>query len=305
MLLVDNRSSTDPYFNLALEEYLVRNTDIEETLLLLYFNADCIVLGKNQNIWKEANILFARQNFIDIARRITGGGTVYHDSGNLNFSLITKFEQKDLNKFDTLLNPVVAALSKYGIEAKINDKNDLEVDGFKITGTAQFTNRKKIISHGTLLIDSDIPKLKSALKPQFDEISSRAIDSKRSTVKNVSEIENGIVKENLASEIRAAYNAEVEYRMSESEFQKVVNLRDQKYKSFEWLYAKSSDCTILHKLSEEGHMLELTIADGHITEYKIRSGEQVVEHKKCNLAVNSEFLDVKDGALQQIRSMLY
>ncbi|MBL0308364.1 MAG: hypothetical protein IPP77_01275 [Bacteroidetes bacterium] len=149
MILVDNRNNTDPYLNLALEEYLIRHIDCQQDdYVLFYINEPCIVLGKNQSIYKEVNFEYLRNGRLKLARRITGGGTVYHDAGNLSFSFISKFADDKVNNYRYFNRPIVEGLRKVGLKAEMDARNNILLNVKKISGSAQFTDRKNIISHG-------------------------------------------------------------------------------------------------------------------------------------------------------------
>lgn len=185
MILLQSQSS-DPFFNVALEDYLVRNFDKgDEILLLLYENSDCVMLGKNQSIYKEVNFDFLRKENFTVARRISGGGTVYHGSGNLCFAFITKFSEKKINNYQFFNLPILKALNDANIPAHFNQRNDIVCNGYKISGNAQFTNRKNIISHGTLLFNADLQLLNGALKKNIFSVEAKSVDSVRSKVGNI------------------------------------------------------------------------------------------------------------------------
>ena len=187
MILIDHRGNSDPYINAAIEEYMVREMDTSgQDYLLLYINAPCVVVGKNQSIYKEVNVDYLRSGK-PLIRRISGGGTVYHDEGNLCFAFLTAFDEKKVNNYRHFNQPIVDALQKAGIDAQFNKRNDILWEEKKISGNAQFTDRKNILSHGTLLVNADLDRLRSALKPNAYEVESKAVSSTRSSVLNISE----------------------------------------------------------------------------------------------------------------------
>ncbi|HWB62652.1 MAG TPA: lipoate--protein ligase family protein, partial [Chitinophagales bacterium] len=161
MKLVDTRGITDPFVNLAIEDYLLHNANTaKEDLLLLYVNEPSIIIGRNQNIYREVNFEFLRNGVLKIARRITGGGAVYHDMGNLNFAFITSFNDKKINNYPLFNAPLIKAFTKAGIDLKTDERNNITCRGKKVSGNAQFTNRKNIISHGTLLFNANLATLR-------------------------------------------------------------------------------------------------------------------------------------------------
>lgn len=174
--------TTNPYLNLAIEEYLLKYSDDE--YFLLWQNEPTVVIGKNQNAFAEINHEFTKENKIHIARRITGGGAVYHDLGNLNYSFISKKQGTDIN-FEYFSHPIIEALKDMGILAELSGRNDILIENKKISGNAQTHYGDRILHHGTLLFDSDINKLSSALKVDEAKIKPKAIKSTKARVTNI------------------------------------------------------------------------------------------------------------------------
>ena len=187
MLFIDNKGITDPQINLAIEEYVLKNLGTDDSYLLFYINEPSIIIGKNQNTIEEINTEYVESNNIKVVRRLSGGGAVYHDLGNLNFSFITKDDGDSFHNFRKFTEPVVEALKKMGVQAELSGRNDLEVEGRKISGNAQFSTKGKMFSHGTLLFNSEMEHVASALKVRKDKIESKGIKSVRSRVANISE----------------------------------------------------------------------------------------------------------------------
>ena len=183
--------STDPYLNLAIEEYLLKNS--EEEYFLLWQNEPTVVIGKNQNAFAEINFDYINEYGIHVARRITGGGAVYHDLGNLNYSYISKKQDNDIN-FERFAKPVIDALCDMGIPATLSGRNDILVEGKKISGNAQTHFGNRTLHHGTLLFDVEMDSLSSALKVDSKKIESKAIKSVRSRVANI----KSYLKENIS-----------------------------------------------------------------------------------------------------------
>src|SRR5690606_24904403 len=187
MLFIDNKGITDPQINLAIEEYALKNLDINETYLLFYINEPSIIIGKNQNTIEEINTEYVEKNNIKVVRRLSGGGAVYHDLGNLNFSFITKDDGESFHNFRKFTEPVIRALKKLGVNAELSGRNDIVVEGRKISGNAQFATRGRMFSHGTLMLNSEIDNVVSALRVKKEKIESKGIKSIRSRVANISE----------------------------------------------------------------------------------------------------------------------
>src|SRR5882762_7640934 len=187
MLFVDNRGITDARVNLALEEYVFRHKPSDEDVLLFYVNARAIIIGRNQNTIEEidGDVVAARE--IQVVRRVSGGGAVYHDAGNLNFSFMTPDVQARFNRYDQFTRPVIAVLHDLGVPAELGGRNDILAGGRKISGNAQFAAPARMFSHGTLLLDSDLDAVTAALRPKPGKVESKGVKSIRSRVANISE----------------------------------------------------------------------------------------------------------------------
>ncbi len=177
--------TTDPYLNLAIEEYLFRNS--EDSVFILWQNDNTVVIGKNQNAYCEVNTDYAREHGIKISRRITGGGAVYHDLGNINYSFISKSTNSGID-FKTFTEPIISLLKSLSVDAELSGRNDIMVGDKKISGNAQFSSGERVLHHGTILFDSDLSVLSSALNVDPEKIKSKAIKSTRSRVANLKEL---------------------------------------------------------------------------------------------------------------------
>lgn len=250
MKLIDNRNIHDPSVNLALEEYCVRNLDVEnESYLLFYINEPSIIIGKHQNTIEEINSEYVNRNKIHVVRRISGGGAVYHDKGNLNFSFITKYSQKHFHNFELFTKPVIRVLNEMGIQATLGGRNDITVDGRKVSGNAQFTNLKSMFSHGTLLFDSHLENVAEALNVKHDKIKSKGIKSVRSRVANISEfLKNKItieeLKQKLINSIFEGYRQLPVVNLTHNQWEEVLNLTESKYRKWEWNFGRSPEFNV-------------------------------------------------------------
>ncbi len=251
MLFIDNKGITDPRINLAIEEYAVKNLDINETYLLFYINEPSIIIGKNQNTIEEINTEYVEKNGIHVVRRVSGGGAVYHDLGNLNFSFITKDDGDSFHNFKKFTEPVVEALRKMGVNAELSGRNDLMAEGKKISGNAQFSTKGRMFSHGTLMFNSEIDHVVSALKVRKDKIESKGIKSIRSRVANISEFmdEKMSIEEFKSLLLKYIFPdvAEIpQYVLTEEDWEKIHQLSKEKYQAWEWNYGRSPKFNIQH-----------------------------------------------------------
>lgn len=244
MLFIDNKGITDPRINLAIEEYALKNLDINESYLLFYINKPSIIIGKNQNTIEEVNQDYVEQNEITVVRRLSGGGAVYHDLGNLNFSFITKDDGESFHNFKKFTEPVVKALGKLGVQAELSGRNDIMAEGKKISGNAMFATKGRMFSHGTLLFNSEMDHIVSALKVKKDKIESKGIKSVRSRVGNIADF----LKEPMTIEefrsfilqiIFEGYSEIPEYVLTDEDWEQIHKLSEERYQKWEWNYGKS------------------------------------------------------------------
>ena len=200
--------SHNPAFNLAAEEYLFLHS--VENLAFLYVNNSCVVLGSNQVLRNELNQEFCRTENIPVLRRMSGGGTVFHDAGNLNYSFITQGNGRPADMTGAFLQPVVAALSELGIKATVGRRKDLWLDEkYKISGTASHISRGRELHHGTLLFDADLQKLEKVLSADKPDHNLRGTASVPSPVMNIREYmrRNGMPDMNSAEFVAAFTSA--------------------------------------------------------------------------------------------------
>ncbi|HEO8421470.1 MAG: lipoate--protein ligase [Niallia sp.] len=251
MLFIDNKGITDPRINLAIEEYALKNLDINETFLLFYINEPSIIIGKNQNTIEEINTEYVESKGIHVVRRLSGGGAVYHDLGNLSYSFITKDDGDSFHNFRKFTEPVVQALKSMGVNAELSGRNDLLAEGRKISGNAQFSTRGRMFTHGTLLFDSEMDHIVSALKVKKDKIESKGIKSVRSRVANITEF---LPKKISIEEFRRLllsylFDGEEnvqEYVLTEEDWEKIHQLSKERYQNWDWNYGKSPKFNLQH-----------------------------------------------------------
>lgn len=243
VLLPQNKT---PHFYAAAEEWMVRNFKNDHYFFTYINQTPCVVLGKNQSVWSEVNWSFIRQQPQNIVRRISGGGTVYHDSGNINFGFIVPFDDTKINNYKWFNKPIVDALALLGIKATFSERNDLLYDGFKISGNAQFTDRKIMLSHGTLLFDANMVNLKFALSPNDFNTTTKAVKSVRSNVKNLKDITSLSQPDFLKKLIE---HLPIKERLSliDSELKEIEHLQKEKYETKVWTYDKSPNTFVEKK----------------------------------------------------------
>lgn len=222
--------STDPFFNLSAEEYFLCEKD--EDFFLLWQNEPCIVIGKNQVAADEINHDYVSACSLPVVRRMTGGGAVYHDTGNLNFSFIQNGEP-DRAK---LCRPVIDVLRSLGVEAELSGRNDILVGGRKISGTAMCSHGGRSLFHGTLLISADLEAMSEALKPDETKLIGHGVKSVRSRVANLSEYTEEVSPDIIGAmlaEYMTERGGEI-YGLGESDIEAIEKLRDSKYSTDEW-----------------------------------------------------------------------
>ena len=277
--------SDDPYFNLAIEELLLKNS--KEEYLILGINSPSVIIGKHQSAHREVNTKFVIENNIPVIRRISGGGTVFHDKGNLNFSFIRQSEAGKQVNFRKYTLPVIEFLSSLGVEAKFEGKNDIKVGGFKISGNAEHVHRNRVLHHGTLLFSTSFDMLRNSLRKDASCYTSRAVESNPSSVMNLNEKLN-IFRDNC--EFRSGMinyflknlPDAVVYRLSPSETEEAESLAETKYKTWEWNFAYGPEYTFNNSFLINGklHSCRLFIKDGIIRECTIEGSARMVSVSK-------------------------
>lgn len=277
MRFIDNKGMNDPALNLALEEYILRSLPNEDDYLLFYINEPSIIIGKNQNTVEEINAEYVEANKLHVVRRLSGGGAVYHDLGNLNFSFIMRDDGGSFHNFKKFTEPVVRALRKLGVEAELSGRNDLQVGERKISGNAQFHTKGKMFSHGTLLFDSEIENVVSALKVNAEKYVSKSTKSIRSRVANIAEFleEPMTVEQFRQALLQSLFEGADEipvYELTEQDWDKVRKLADERYRSWEWNYGRSPSFNVQQRKRIEGagtFDVRLQVEEGVITEAAI------------------------------------
>lgn len=241
MLYIRN-DSISPYYNLAFEEYVLKNLKDEESFILLWQNEPSVIIGRFQNTIAEINTEYIDEKGINVVRRITGGGAVYHDLGNLNFSFIVSDNQRNID-FRKFTEPVVKALAKMGIKAEHTGRNDITIDGKKFSGNAQYHYKDRILHHGTLLFNSRLENVQQALNIKPSKIEAKGIKSVRSRVTNIIDYLETKVTITEFRDLLLTYlfdgEAIREYQLTEQDQANIEKLMQDKYLSWDWNYGSS------------------------------------------------------------------
>ena len=265
---------TNPYFNLASEEYLLKN--FQEDLFLLYRNTPSIVVGKHQNTLAEINLPFVQEQEILVARRISGGGTVFHDLGNLNFAFFTSGKEGELVNYKRATLPILEALKEMGLEARLGKRNELLLKGLKISGTASHVFKQRVLHHGTLLFSSEMGKMSAALKSDKERFTDRAVKSVRSSVTNISNhltegMDVEMFQERILDHMLRTYKDARPYQFSQTDITEIKVLRDSKFSTWEWNFGYSPKYQFCRSISFKTGSLELhmNVEKGVIKDLKI------------------------------------
>jgi lipoate-protein ligase A len=243
MRFIDNEGITDPRINLALEEYALKHLPADSDYLLFYINQPSIIIGKNQNTLEEINTEYVDREGIQVVRRLSGGGAVYHDLGNLNYSFITTDDGNSFHNFRKFTDPVVAALGKLGIQAELTGRNDIQVGEKKISGNAQFTQKGRMFSHGTLLFNTELGKVSAALQVNAEKFKSRAVKSVASRVANISDfLDRPMTIEAFRAFLLTSFfeGKEIErYPLTDQDWTQVRAISAERYGNWDWNYGRS------------------------------------------------------------------
>lgn len=241
LVYIDSHDNTDPAWNLALEEYVLRHMPVDKEYLLVYRNRPSVIVGRNQNIAEEVDERYAGQNGIEIYRRLSGGGAVYHDLQNLNFSFITDYSPERFQNFAWFNAPVIAFLNALGVQAGMNHRSDIVVGDRKISGNAQFSSRGRMFSHGTLLFDSTLETVQRVLRSPHTDIESRSHKSVRANVANIADYLCGWMdieefRNRLIASLAGPSNR---MELSHSDLTRIEALRKERYASRDWTRGRS------------------------------------------------------------------
>ena len=235
--------SRDPYFNLALEEYVFERMDKSKSYFLLWQNDNTIVVGKYQNTAEEIDQAYVDAHHIRVARRLSGGGAVYHDKGNLNFTFIVDRADAPGLNFKIFVEPVIRALARFGVHAAFTGRNDLTIDGMKFSGNAQYARRGRLLHHGCIMLDSNLTSVADALRVKEAKFDSKAVKSVRSRVTTINaHAPAPISMEDFKGALKECAMASGELEpctLTEADLAAIRKLRDEKYATWAWNYGFS------------------------------------------------------------------
>ncbi len=262
MILINN-VSTDPFFNLAAEEYVVKNIDDE--VFMIWENSDCLVVGKHQNAVAEINLPFIMKNNIPVIRRMSGGGTVFQGTGNINFSVIRNVKEgEDKIDFVKHAKPVIHFLKELGLNAALSGKSSIAVDGLKVSGNAAHLHRNRSLHHGTLLYNADLLLVNKSIDCLPDRYSSKAVASNKAEITNIFYHINEkwsfeTFFETLKSYFVKEFDITLVRDLDTDEIEKINRLSNEKYRQFEWNFGYSPDYEYDVSLKPESKVLKLHI----------------------------------------------
>ena len=263
-----------PYYNMALENMLMNDEQYDDEYVFFYIHKPSVIVGKHQNTLQEINYKFITENDIIIARRITGGGAVYHDNGNLNYSFVFNRRDGDTIDFEPYTRPVIKALESLGVKSELSGRNDILIDGRKFSGTAQYMNKRKVLSHGTLMFDLNIENMVNALNVDNLKIESKAITSVKSRVANlVDYLSSGLdiftFRQHLIDSFFKGMKMQT-LELDSSEIEKINQSVKDKFSSWDHNYGNSPAFNTVKKKKFEAGIIEagINVEHGIITQIR-------------------------------------
>lgn len=279
-------SSKDPAFNLAAEEYLLRQK--KEDYAFFYINRPSVIIGKHQNALAEINLPYLEEQNIPVFRRMSGGGTVYHDEGNLNFCFIKNGDNSDLVNFKKATEPIVSALQRRGLPARNGERNDLLLNYKKISGNACHVFKRRVMHHGTLLYQSDLNRLTGSLKSDPTRFEDKAVKSVRSEVVNINQVLQSKETtteflQNLVEDLVRNNTDWEKATFSKVDLDKIEELKKEKYDHSEWNYRYGPAYTFKKRL-QSGRLVfgvKLRVEKGRITQLEIKGNYKPEEDLKA------------------------
>lgn len=261
--------STNPYYNMAFDEYCLESLPIDEPIFFLWQNRPAVIVGYNQEVNTEVNLDYLKEKGIDLVRRVTGGGAVYHDLENLNYTIVGRSEdlERDYPEYAALM---MKALQALGVPATLSGRNDILVEGKKVSGFAKRVCKNRLMVHGTLMYNVNVDVLTHVLNPSTTKLQSKGIASVRSRVTNLCnylpELSDIQAFKNRLEEILSNNYSDAEYKLSEADLAHIQRLTDEKFATWEWNYGRSPKATLVHsaRLACGTVEIHLTLAENRI-----------------------------------------
>ncbi|MBV7274072.1 lipoate--protein ligase [Clostridiaceae bacterium UIB06] len=261
MIFIENEN-TDPYINHAIEDYVLNALD--EDCFMLWRNEPCILIGKNQNTLSEINIDYVNKNKLPVVRRMTGGGAIFNDLGNLNFTFISNNSGNGFADFQKFTYPIIRALKKLSIDAKLSGRNDLMIGEKKFSGNAQYSYKNKILHHGSMLFSADMTNLAQALKVKDIKFQDKAVKSVGGRVTNIKEhLKNDMrvdeFKDFIIKSVMSEQEAAKFYEFSQEEWDEIKRISDSKYATWEWNYGNSPKFNYFNEKKFKGGIIQVNV----------------------------------------------
>ena len=240
--------STDPAYNLAYEQHAFDIISRDDDVFMLWQNSDSVIVGIHQNTFEEVNIEFLEANNIPAVRRLSGGGAVFHDMGNLNYTFITHMADYDIPEYAVSCEPISNALVAMGLPIKFIGRNDMLINGMKFSGNARYFSDGRLMHHGTIMFDVNLEKMENALVVSKEKLESKGIKSVRARVTNLSNYLDisfsefrERIKEFIIGEIAA-------YVPSELDLESIYNIKKERYDTREWNYQYEGNKNMQHNV---------------------------------------------------------
>lgn len=307
-MLFVKHNNTNPYRSHAIEEFLMNK--FNEDCFMLWKNDKCILLGRNQNAYNEINIDYVKENNIPIVRRITGGGAVFNDEGNFNFTFISCNKSEDFGDFFKFATPIISALRSIGVNAELSGRNDITIDGKKFSGNAQCKYKDKVLHHGTLLFSLNVTDLTNALRVKPIKLEGKGVKSVQSRVTNISEylktpmtteeFKDFLFEEVYKNTIDARF-----YTITEDDWKEIDSIMEEKYMKWEWNFGKSPKFNIEKEMKFTGGIVQacLDVNKGKIKSAKLYgdffNGKDIAILENALVGLNYS-LEVLEEALKSI-----
>jgi lipoate-protein ligase A len=278
------QKDTDPFFNIASEEYFLKN--FSDDICILYRNSPSVIVGKHQNTLAEVDYRYAQANGISIVRRLSGGGSVYHDLGNVNFTFIRNGKDGALVDFKGFTMPIVEALAKLGVVATFEGQNSLYVKGKKISGNAEHIFKQRVMHHGTLLYSTNLQTLANVLYVDLAKYSDKAVKSVRANTTNLIDHVNFPLTveefiEFLSDQMVNSFEGSKIYEISDSDLDVINGLIISKYSTWEWNFGYSPTYSFMREINTSYGLIHLDVEvdKGHLKSIVIRSEHLPIEIK--------------------------